>query len=196
MPHYSDAPVRKEGIKNISVVARDVRVELISAKGIFSKDRLDTGTKLLLDTCILSPTWHVHDLGCGNGVVGIVVAKAEPGCTVVSSDPSPQAIEITRKNVAKNKLPIITIQSDGYSSIKDTFDTVLLNPPYVAGRQTVFRLFQEAYEHLKPGGCLQVVARHQKGGAMIKQELERIFGNCNDTRRGSGYRVYVSTRDV
>jgi 16S rRNA (guanine1207-N2)-methyltransferase len=195
MPHYYDEEQEGPLIpKKISVAARDQKLELWSASGVFSKDALDEGTKLLIDTCIISPGWHVHDLGCGVGVVGVIVKKTEPGCNVLCTDISKRAIELTKKNVGEHAPEIVVRHSDGYANVPEVFDTVLFNPPYVAGRETIYRLIDEAYEHLRPGGLLQLVARHNKGGETLKKRMLELFGNCDDTRRAKGYRVYVSKK--
>jgi len=153
---------------------------------------LDAGTKLLIDTCDLPEKGRVHDLGCGIGVVGILAKRAEHDCTVVCSDVSERAVATTKKNVDELGLDIDVRQSDGYAEIPEAFDTILFNPPYVAGRETIYRLMEEAKDHLVTGGSLQLVARHNKGGEMLKKKLLELFGNCDDARRASGYRLYVS----
>lgn len=195
MPHYYDekqaGPLRPF---RIPVRARGQEFELWSAAGVFSKEKVDRGTQLLLDRAILQDGWKVHDLGCGYGAVGIVVKRSCPSCGVVCSDVSGRAVQLTRKNAKERGLDIDVRKSDGYEKVPEKFDTVLFNPPYVAGRKTVFRLIEQAADHLVPGGLLQVVARHRKGGKAIMEHLERIFGNCDDSRKGSGYRVYVAVK--
>ena len=195
MPHYYDE--EQEGPLlpyRIEVKARGLSFAIWSAKGTFSKDELDQGTKLLIDTCVLAPGWIVHDLGCGIGVVAVMVKKSEPTCHVIASDISKRAIELTQKNAGEYAPDIVVRHSDGYVHIPESFDTVLFNPPYVAGRETIYRLIDEAYAHLRPGGLLQLVARHNKGGETLKKRLYELFGNVDDTRRASGFRVYVARK--
>jgi 16S rRNA G1207 methylase RsmC len=195
MPHYYDEEQEGPFVPyRIEVAARGQHLGIWSAKGIFSKDELDQGTKLLIDTCVLSPGWNVHDLGCGNGVVGIIIKKAEPTCRVLCSDVSKRAVELAQKNAGEHAPDIMVRHSDGYGRIPEVFDTVLFNPPYVAGRETIYRLIDEAHEHLRPGGLLQLVARHNKGGETLKKRLIAVFGNCDDTRRASGFRLYVAQK--
>lgn len=193
MAHYYDpkqeAPLRPYRIK---VRARGRSIELWSGAGVFSKDALDVGTRLLIDTCIIELGWSVHDLGCGIGAVGIMAKLTEPSCRVICSDVSERAVELARMNVAALGLDVDVRQSDGYAQIPERFDTVLFNPPYVAGRETIYRLIDEAHAHLKPGGLLQLVARHAKGGETLKKRLLDRFGNCDDSRRQGGFRVYVA----
>jgi len=193
MAHYyaedQDVPLNPYKIR---VTARDHALELWTGSGVFSREHLDKGTELLLNTCVLEPGWKVHDLGCGYGVVGLIVKIVEPSCDVFCSDVSKRAVFLTRKNAREHGVSLRVIRSDGYTKIDEDFDTILLNPPYVSGRKVIFRLFEEAKLHLKSGGLLQVVARHQKGGKMIKQKLVELFGNCDDSRKKSGFHLYVS----
>jgi 16S rRNA G1207 methylase RsmC len=194
MPHYYDEQEGPYTPHEIIASARGLTLKLWSAPGLFSKDELDTATKLLIDTAVIQPGWHAHDLGCGNGVVAVMIKKAEPTTHVLASDVTSRAVAITQKNAGKYAPDIIVRQSDGYAHIPEIFDTVLLNPPYVAGRETVFRLIDEAYAHLRPGGLLQVVARHNKGGETIKKHMVELAGECDDTRRAAGFRVYIVTK--
>jgi 16S rRNA (guanine1207-N2)-methyltransferase len=161
MPHYYDAE-QDTPLKafRIHVKARGISVELWSGNGVFSKNELDEGTKLLIDKCVWQSHWKVHDLGCGIGAVGIIAKLAESSLQVTCSDVSERAIELTKKNVTELKLDIKVVQSDSYAKLSGSFDTVLVNPPYVAGRETILRLIAEAHEHLVSGGLLHLVARH------------------------------------
>jgi 16S rRNA G1207 methylase RsmC len=196
MPHYYDAkqetPLQP---KKIMVSTRGARVELWSGAGVFSKDHLDDGTKLLIDAAIIKPGCKVHDLGCGIGVVAVLVKMAEPSVSVVASDVSERAIELTKKNATLHKLDIDIRLSDGYAQVPEQFDAILFNPPYVAGRETIYRLMQEAHDHLLLGGTLQLVALHNKGGETLGKRVMELFGNCDDSRRFRGYRVYVGKKE-
>ncbi len=195
MVHYYDSeqksPLSPEKIK---IVARGVDVDIWSGSGVFSRSELDKGTQLLLDTCVVEEGWLVHDLGCGNGVVSVVIGTVFPTVKIIASDVSKRACKLTRMNSKEHGLDLDVRNSDGYEKIDETFDTVLLNPPYVAGRKVVFGLIEDASNHLKKGGLLQVVARHNKGGGMIMKKMEELFGNCDDSRKQSGFRVYLSKK--
>lgn len=195
MPHYYDEE-QKGPIEWTTIVCRtkDHELTLWSANGIFSKDRLDSGTKLLIDTMVLEDGWRVHDLGCGNGVVGITAKIEYPSCRVLCSDTSKRAVKVTRRNVRDLGLDIDVVQSDGYGKIEGAFDAILVNPPYVAGRKEVFRLLEDAHSRLNTGGLLQVVVRHQKGGKAVMAHMEGLFGDVDDSRKGGGYRVYIGRK--
>lgn len=196
MTHYydkvHDGPLQPF---HVSIRARGKEMTLWSASGVFSKDELDAGSRLLIESCVMEDGWKVHDLGCGIGVVGIVIKACFPACTVLCTDVSERAVDLTKKNVEEMNMEIEVRQSNGYEEVPEMFDTVLVNPPYVAGRETVFRLLSEAAEHVRPGGLVQAVARHQKGGAMIGKHLKELLGNCDDSRKKGGFRIYVARKE-
>jgi 16S rRNA G1207 methylase RsmC len=84
------------------------------------------------------------------------------------------------------------LDSDKYEGIDKKFDVILLNPPQTAGKETCFDMIEGAKEHLKKGGTLQLVARHQKGGRALSEKMKEVFGNVGVLNRKGGYRVYCS----
>ncbi|MDA8353999.1 MAG: methyltransferase, partial [Firmicutes bacterium] len=71
---------------------------------------------------------------------------------------------------------------------------VLTNPPIRAGKETVYRLFREARDHLKPGGALWVVIRKQQGGPSAKKELESLFRRLETAQKKKGYWILHGLR--
>ena len=72
--------------KKIKIKVKDIQYEIYSGSGIFSKDRLDIGTKILIENCIIKDNWSVLDLGCGIGVIGInhlFIERNSTFCAVV-----------------------------------------------------------------------------------------------------------------
>ena len=90
------------------------------------------------------------------------------------------------------KVDAKVVQSDAFENIDENFDVILLNPPQTAGKKLCFKMIEEAKEHLKKGGSLQLVARHQKGGKTLQKKMEEVFGNSEVLSRQSGFRVYMS----
>ena len=132
--------------------------------------------------CELIPNGSkVLDLGCGNGIVGIAVAKGFPDSKITLVDVNKRAITTTRMNLKDNKLSNAKVKrSNGFEKIEDEekFDTILLNPPQSAGKQLCLDLIKESKEYLKPNGTLQIVARHNKGGKVLSEHMKEIFDNA------------------
>lgn len=193
MPHYFDAHSAKGG-KTIPIVftARGREFHAHGSSDVFSKDSLDTGTRVLVEHMIVQSKQRVLDLGCGWGPVGLVVKSTWPDVELVMSDINPKAVSLSKKNLSSDE--VVFVVSDGFEHIEGAFDIILLNPPYAAGRQVCYRLIDESFEHLQTHGKLHVVARHQKGGAMLLKHMEELFSTCETIAKKGGFRVYVGTK--
>ena len=76
--------------------------ELVTANGVFSPDRIDTGTQVLLATVPTAPPGgNVLDLGCGWGPVALTLALESPHATVWAVDVNERALDLVRANAEK-----------------------------------------------------------------------------------------------
>ena len=78
-------------------------------------------------------TFHILDLGCGTGIIGITLALERPLSNVMLIDQSEDALKNTKENLALHQAPNITIQkSDWFDALTETkFDLIVSNPPYL-----------------------------------------------------------------
>ncbi|HPT82816.1 MAG TPA: methyltransferase [Limnochordia bacterium] len=163
-----------------------------SDAGVFSKDEIDAGTRLLINCLDLQPGDVVLDLGCGYGPLGLVAADlVGPGGRVYLVDVNERAVELARQNLAANGITNAQVfLSDGLAALPAVeFDWVLCNPPIRAGKKVVYALLTEAYQALKPGGCLLVVIRTKQGAKSLQTYLEELAGGCTTLERQGGFRV-------
>ena len=177
----------------VEIAVRNQTFTLYSASGVFSSRKLDKGTEILITYAHVASGWNILDLGCGYGVVGLSLLKAEPTLKVTFTDINQRAVELVKMNLQHLSLKGTVVCGDGYAAVKEKFDTILLNPPQTAGKKLCLRLISEAKQHLRPGGSLQMVARHKKGGASLSQHMEDTFGNLSVRAKKAGYWVYLST---
>lgn len=70
----------------------------------------------------------VLEIGTGSGAMAIVIAK-RMGAEVVATDICSKALEIAKKNVAKNNVDIRLVESDLFNNINEKFDLIISNPP-------------------------------------------------------------------
>ncbi|MBN2458068.1 class I SAM-dependent methyltransferase [Candidatus Woesearchaeota archaeon] len=198
--HYysekQDSPVR---LNRISAEFFGHAIDLWTSSGVFSTAGIDKGTEILLKNCRIKDSWDILDLGCGYGAVGIAIAKAYPCARIVMTDINKRAVKVARMNIKLNALKNArVVQGDCFESIgpkpAESFDTILLNPPQSAGKELCLRMISESITHIKPGGLLQIVARHNKGGKTLGQEMEKLFGNIEILAKKSGYWVYSSRK--
>lgn len=194
-PHYYSKRQPDTGKRyTIECEVRGVKLRLLSAPGVFSAKRLDKGTEVLLKHMVVRDGWRILDLGCGYGVIGIVAAKLAPKGFVVLTDINRLAVKLARENLKLNRVSNAEVRhGDLYEPVSgERFNAILCNPPITAGLKVCFRVVDEAAEHLAPGGLLQLVARHGKGGRRLMRRMEEVFGNCEVLGIEAGYRVYCS----
>jgi len=197
MPHYySKKQTSQLNLKKINIKLKKIQFELYSGSGVFSKDRLDKGSKLLIENALIEPKDYVLDLGCGIGVIGISLKLLYPNIKVKMLDINNRAIKLCRKNIKLHHLDdIAVVNSNLYEKVDEKFDTILVNPPQTAGRQVCFNIIVQAPKYLKKKGILQLVARHNKGGKVLEEKMQEIFGNSEQIAKGSGFRVYISKKN-
>jgi len=194
MPHYysekQTSPLRLEKIK---AVLRKKLFEFYSGSGVFSKKKVDNGTKVLVENCSVKDGWNILDLGCGYGVVGIVIAKIFPKTAVLMVDVNKRALKLAKMSLELNNVENADVKySNLYSAVKEKFNTIIVNPPITAGRKLCFRIIEEAKEHLEKDGLLQLIAKHRKGGKMLGEKMLEVFGNMEEKAKSGGYRLYIS----
>ncbi|MGB7594069.1 MAG: methyltransferase [Erysipelotrichaceae bacterium] len=169
--------------------------KMVSDAGVFSKREADEGSLLLVKTVneeqLQSP---LLDLGCGIGLMALLLKRLQPHLEITGTDINSRAVECARESSVKLDLPVTFLVGDGTSMLTTPFSTVVLNPPIRAGKNTVYRLFQESYDILSNEGCLYVVIRRQQGAASASVELERIFGNVSRLALKKGYEVLKSQK--
>ncbi|MFJ1697023.1 methyltransferase [Streptomyces sp. NPDC088252] len=152
--------------------------------GIFCAERLDIGTRFFLGHLPeRSGPDRVVDLGCGNGVVGLSAALANPEARVTFIDESYQAVVSAEETFRANAGPDAKadfVVGDGLTRLPPAgVDLVLNNPPFHSHQATTDAtartMFHGARTALRPGGELWVVGNRHLG---YHTQLRRIFGNC------------------
>lgn len=196
MKHYfTDNRELPSDRKEFSFRFLGIDYSLVSDSGVFSKREADEGSLLLVKTAneeqLQSP---LLDLGCGIGLIALLLKRLQPHLAITGTDINARAVECARESSAKLDLPVHFIVGDGTSMLTTPFSTVVLNPPIRAGKTIVYRLFQESYDILSNEGCLYVVIRRQQGAASAYAELERIFGNVSRLALKKGYEILKSQR--
>jgi len=194
--YYSRRPSSPLKMGLIRARLRDRYFEFFTASGVFSKRRIDLGTRLLIETMELPEEGLALDIGCGYGAIGIVAAAIRPRLHVILTDVNERAIWLAKKNIAHNLVSANAEVRRGflYEAVEGlTFDVILSNPPIAAGLRVVEELIRGAAERLRPGGSLQIVVR-SKMATRPRAFMEEYFGNVEVVKRRSGYRVFKSTK--
>lgn len=197
MEHYfTPKPTSKLEFKLISAYLRGRHFRFWTSSGVFSKEHIDPGTKLLIESMILPKEGYVLDIGCGYGVVGIVAAALNPNLRIIMVDVNERAVKLAKRNIRLNDVINAEVRRGNlYEPVKGMlFDCILSNPPISAGMETVETIIAEAPKHMRDGATIQVVVRSKIGRERFKEIFEKHFGNFSVLARGGGYRVLMAEK--
>ena len=149
---------------------------IYSDNGVFSKDRFDYGTRVLLENIdIHSLCGKVLDLGCGTGIVGLILGTTNKNISIDMVDVNERAIELARENIKLNNLNNNIFISDVYSNVNDKYNYIVTNPPIRAGKDVVRKFLLGAKDYLSDSGTLYFVMRKDHGVKSMIKELEEIY---------------------
>lgn len=195
--YYSSRQSTKDKRGRIETVLRGKKYSFITSQGVFSAKRVDLGTRVLVDNMVIPNTGHFLDLGCGIGIIGIVAATVNPELDVHLSDINSRAVQLTQLNIRRLGLENCSVyEGDLYTPLgEQRFHTIVSNPPVSAGmHKVVFPIISGAFDRLIEGGTIQLVIQSNKGGKMLADFLDQIFGTHNVLVKKSGYRVLISIK--
>ena len=144
--------------------------------GVFSKDGLDFGSRLLLETIPLEAVGgKVLDMGCGYGVFGIVLNKML-SCQVDMVDVNLRALHLCDINIKENKCTNIKVfESNCYEKINSKYSCIITNPPIRAGKKIVYNIVMNAKNYLEDNGNLFLVIRKEQGAKSLIIDLKNIY---------------------
>ena len=161
--------------------------------GVFSKDGLDFGSRLLLENIPLTEIGEsLLDVGCGYGVFGIILNKIL-GVKVTMCDVNRRALHLAEKNIKENKCSDCSvIESNCYQNINSKYSTIITNPPIRAGKEGVYEILEGAKDYLFPGGRLFFVVRKEQGAKSIISDMQKIY-NVEVLERKKGFFIIKCT---
>lgn len=144
--------------------------------GVFSKDGLDFGSRLLLESIPLEAVGgKVLDMGCGYGVLGIVLNKIL-SCEVDMVDVNLRALHLCDLNIKENKCTNIkAFESNCYEKINSKYSCIITNPPIRAGKKIVYEMVMNAKNYLEKEGNLFLVIRKEQGAKSLIVDLKELY---------------------
>lgn len=190
--YYSKLPVASHDRQKIQTTLRGQTLSFVTDAGVFSKNGIDYGSKLLIEHMQFSDDAKVLDVGCGYGPIGLFAATIiDPGI-VTMLDVNERAVALAQENAKLNDIHNVRIfQSDLFDNLEDDdFTAIVTNPPIRAGKEIVHRIYEEAKARLSEDGELWVVIQKKQGAASTLRKLQHLYPRVEEVVKSKGYRVY------
>ncbi|MGB4136273.1 MAG: methyltransferase [Microbacterium sp.] len=192
--HYFTAtPASAENLRTIRVTLAGRDLEITTAGGVFSPDRLDAGTAVLFaNTPPLPPGGDFLDLGCGWGPISLSMALQVPRATVWAVDVNERALDLVRRNAAS--LGLTNIHAVRPEDVPDDvmFRTIRSNPPIRVGKNELHEMLEHWIPRLHERSDAWLVVQRNLGADSLQRWLAATLTPGYGVHRaatGKGYRV-------
>lgn len=194
MSHYfeNDKNLKSE-IRELSYKYNSSFFIFYSDNGVFSKNNIDYGSRLLIETYLKENDINekrVLDVGCGYGFLGIMVSRVTDSY-VEMIDINKRAVHLTNMNIKRYKdFKGKTYVSNVYENVEGKYDIIITNPPIRIGKEKLLEILIGAFDHLEDNGLLYYIIRKDQGALSIKKILEENSINVEIINRDKGYFIY------
>lgn len=178
----------------------DVELEIINHAAVFSREKLDVGTRLFLENLPVDERYRtIVDLGCGNGILGLMAAIKNPAADMVFTDESYMAVESSISNflsVFEETREAEFLQTDCLQGVADdSVSLILCNPPFhqnnAINDDVAWQMFTESKVALEAKGELWVIGnRHLAYHAKLKH----LFGACEVMASNKKFTLLKATK--
>lgn len=191
--YFSAAPASAENLRTIRVTLAGRDLELTTAGGVFSPDRLDAGTAVLFANMPpLPPSGDFLDLGCGWGPISLTMALSAPHATIWAVDVNERALDLTRRNA--QSLGLTNVNAVRPEDVPDdvVFRTIRSNPPIRVGKDVLHDMLEKWIPRLDERSDAWMVVQRNLGSDSLQRWMAATFTPGFSVHRaatGKGYRV-------
>jgi len=184
--------------RTISVQLAGRQLDITTANGIFSPERVDTGTQVLLGNVPAPPPGgNLLDLGCGWGPIALTLALESPRATVWAVDVNERALELVRRNAESLGLDNVNAVTPADVPAEVRFMSIWSNPPIRVGKNELHAMMLSWLPRLEPGTDAWLVVQRNLGSdslhRWLQAELPQDFA-VTRAATNKGYRVLRARR--
>ena len=191
--YFSGTPESELKLRSIHATIAGRDVELTTANGVFSPERVDAGTRVLLSSVPAPPPGgHLLDLGCGWGPIALTLATDSPHATVWAVDVNERALDLVRRNAKVMGLTNVNavLPQDVPDSVE--FMTIWSNPPIRVGKNELHAMLTHWLPRLSQGADAWLVVQKNLGSDSLHRWMDDTFASSLTVSRAAtnkGYRV-------
>lgn len=189
MSQYFDNVDLKSNIEKYKTRIFDKEFCFNTDNGVFSKSKLDFGTRCLLENLPLEEIkGEILEVGCGYGVIPIILTRIMDKIESFDAvDVNKRALHLAEMNKKENFAPKVNFfLSDCYKNINKKYDVIISNPPIRAGKNIVYEIVMNARNYLKEDGKLFIVINKDQGAKSLYKDLEKVY-KCELINKKKGF---------
>ena len=189
--YFEAEPVVPSSRRAVAVDIDGMRLSFTTDSGVFSPDRLDAGTRLLLAEAppLSSTERRVLDLGCGWGPIACITALRSPDADVLAVDVNARALALAAQNAEANDAANVTAAHPDDVDPDRRFDRILCNPPIRIGKPALHELLDRWLDRLAPGGRAHFVVQRHLGSDSLARWLVDRGHRVSRLASKRGYRI-------
>ncbi len=173
----------------ISIGQRALKIAALP--GVFSQNKLDVGTEVLLENLPEKISGKVLDFGCGAGVIAAYIGTLHPDTNLSLVDVSALALQSAETTLTINQLNGTFLASNSLSNVTEKYDVVISNPPFHQGVKTHYaateQFLSNIKQHLTSNGTITIVAN-----SFLKYPpiMEKTIGATKTLVVKKGFAIY------
>jgi 16S rRNA (guanine1207-N2)-methyltransferase len=188
--HYFDErPAVASAPTTVPLVLPDLSVTLTTDRGVFAREAVDPGTKLLLLDGPRPPAeGDLLDLGCGYGPVAVALARRAPAARVWAVDVNRRALELCAANAAAAGVAVRAVAPEDVSD-DVRFAGIWSNPPVRVGKAALHELLATWLDRLEATGRASLVVHRHLGADSLARWLAAEGWPTRRTSSRMGYRL-------
>jgi 16S rRNA (guanine1207-N2)-methyltransferase len=188
--YFAEQPTAAHRPGTVHVVLPDTHLALATDSGMFSPDRLDPGTRLLLESAPAPPAeGDLLDLGSGYGPLALVMASRAPAARVWAVDVNLRALQLCERNAAEAGLTNVRCRPADDSGLPDGYQLIWSNPPIRIGKDALHQMLTTWLGRLAPGATAYLVVQRNLGSDSLQRWLGQAGWQAARVAARAGYRV-------
>ena len=196
--YFASSPDTPLKLRTIQARIAGKEYALTTSNSIFSPERIDPGTQVLLATAPQAPSaGNLLDLGCGWGPIALTLALESPDATIWAVDVNERALDLVRSNAAAvGAANVLAVTPDAVPA-NILFATIWSNPPIRIGKDALHDLLEKWLPRLAEGSDAWLVVQRNLGSDSLHRWMDVAFEDSLVTTKeeiSKGYRVLKAHR--